>query len=368
MPIHADTVRIASFNVSFDRTAQGQLAKQMSQPGMVQINNIAEIIQRTAPDVILLNEFDHDGSATETQAVADFQKNYLGVSQHGSTPIHYPYFYIAPTNTGLKRENAKGDYGFGRYHGQYGFIILSKYPLETSKLRSYQQFLWKDMPNAALPKNQDGSSFIAPSSLADFRLSSKNHTDLPVNVNGTLIHLLAMHPTPPVFDGPEDLNGRRNHDEIRLFADYIDPKKSAYLVSDQGSKGGLSDEAKFVILGDLNADPIAGDSYQKAILQLLTSPKINPDFYQGSLVPTSKGGLAYSKTRTPNQPRNSLTSAFGLRVDYALPSNNLVALSSGVFWPAKNSTERYLVEDKKGNQGKKVSSDHRLVWVDLEIK
>ena len=30
------------------------------------------------------------------------------------------------------------------------------------------------------------------------------------------------HPTPPVFDGPDDHNGTRNHDEIRFWSDYID--------------------------------------------------------------------------------------------------------------------------------------------------
>jgi len=35
-------------------------------------------------------------------------------------------------------------------------------------------------------------------------------------MGGQVIHILASHPTPPVFDGVEDRNGRRNHDEIRL--------------------------------------------------------------------------------------------------------------------------------------------------------
>ena len=73
----------------------------------------------------------------------------------------------------------------------------------------------------------------------------------------------------PVFDGPEDRNGRRNHDEIRLLADYITPAKSSYLTDDQGVRGGLAEEAAFVILGDMNADPHDGASRSHAARQLL---------------------------------------------------------------------------------------------------
>ena len=40
------------------------------------------------------------------------------------------------------------------------------------------------------------------------------------------VHVLASHPTPPSFDGGEDRNGRRNHDEIRFWADYVLPSKN----------------------------------------------------------------------------------------------------------------------------------------------
>ena len=57
--------------------------------------------------------------------------------------------------------------------------------------------------------------------LAIFPLSSKSHWDVPIDIDGTVVHFLVSHPTPPVFDGPEDRNGTRNADEIRLWADYI---------------------------------------------------------------------------------------------------------------------------------------------------
>ena len=38
-----------------------------------------------------------------------------------------------------------------------------------------------------------------------FRLSSKSHWDVPLRVGGEVVHFLVSHPTPPVFDGPDDV-------------------------------------------------------------------------------------------------------------------------------------------------------------------
>ena len=111
-----------------------------------------------------------------------------------------------------------------------------------------------------------------------FRLSSKSHWDIPIRFNGRLIHILAAHPTPPVFDGPEDLNGRRNHDEIRFWVDYVTPGRGDYIYDDnetaENPSGGLRKGAKFVIVGDYNADPLDGDTTSGAANQLLANLQI----------------------------------------------------------------------------------------------
>jgi hypothetical protein len=221
-PVVKDTFRFATFNASFDRIAATALAEEMAAGDNQQIKNVAETLQRVRPDVVLLNEYDHDGIGQDGKSLEYFQAKYLDIAQNGAEPIQYPYSYLVPTNTGLlASKDISGDgkitmpsdtYGFGFYHGQYGFVVLSKYPLEADKVRSFQRFLWKDMPGAVLPKNDDGSSYYNVEALSDFRLSSKNHIDIPVTIEGKTVHLLAMHPTPPVFDGPEDRNGRRNYD------------------------------------------------------------------------------------------------------------------------------------------------------------
>src|SRR3546814_8374415 len=106
------------------------------------------------------------------------------------------------------------------------------------------------------------------------RLSSKSHGDGQMDTPTGTGHLLASHPTPPVFDGPEDRNGARNADEIRLWREYISPGDKPWLCDDAGRCGGLDADARFVIAGDLNNDPTDGDGRHEAIVELLEHPRV----------------------------------------------------------------------------------------------
>ena len=378
-------VRVASFNVYMNRPNEGQLAAELadeeSHSANQQVRAVAEIIQRIRPDVILLNEFDFDADGS---ALTSFQQHFLSVSQNQQPPLVYPYSFHAPSNTGIDsgldldgdgKPGGPGDgFGFGAFPGQYGMVILSQYPIIESQIRTFRHFLWRDMPGALLPDNLNTaapSDFYTPAQLEVFRLSSKSHWDVPVQVGSNIIHMLAAHPTPPVFDGPEDRNGARNHDEIRLWADYVGPPQaSKYIIDDQGRAGGLGQQ-RFVVLGDYNADPVDGDSRQSAIHQLLKHPAVNAEWVpasvgaeedaqmEGMANATHTGAARFDTADlNPSGPGN-------LRIDYVLPSRyGLTPVDGGVFWPTVGDPARYLV----GDGFPVVSSDHRLVWLDLELQ
>ena len=143
-------------------------------------------------------------------------------------PLEYGYSFLAESNTGIPsgfdfdhdgRIGGGGDaLGFGEFPGQYAMVVLSRFPIDTKRVRTFRKFLWRDMPGALLPR-----SWYSPAQLAVLPLSSKSHWDVPVRIGRVTLHLLASHPTPPAFDGAEDRNGRRNHDEIRFWNDYLTP-------------------------------------------------------------------------------------------------------------------------------------------------
>ncbi|MCH5372926.1 MAG: endonuclease/exonuclease/phosphatase family protein [Planctomycetes bacterium] len=368
----AERVRFATFNSSLHRQQAGELVQNLKAGDDRQAQRIAEIIQTVRPDVLLMNEFDYD---EQGEACRQFREKYLAIEHNGKKPIEYPFFFVAPVNTGVpsgldfnrdgKTDGPEDAFGFGRYPGQYGMVLFSKFPIERDAVRTFQKFLWTDMPGAELPKDpQTGQPYYEKQVLSRFRLSSKSHWDIPISIGGKRIHVLAAHPTPPAFDGPEHRNRLRNHDEIRLWADYLSPAKSGYLYDDKGQRGGLDGRAEFVILGDYNADPLDGTSHDRAILQLLEHPRVRK-----SSPPTSRGGVEAS-TENPKQNSNhngkpendtaffsSPNGPGNLRIDYVLVSKGLEPVGSGVFWPKKDEPGAELV----------TASDHRLVYVDLAI-
>ena len=382
-----EPIRVATFNASLNRFNEGDLAEDLSTPDDPQAQRIAEIIQRVRPDVLLLNEFDYDPAAVDL-----FRENYLEVPHNGAAPIEYPYAFIDESNTGVLPDvevdfdnngsfSLPGDaFGFGFFPGQYGMLVLSRHPIATAEVRTFQEFLWRDMPGALLP---DDPTTAAPGDYYDedeldvFRLSSKSHWDVPVEVNGRTLHVLAAHPTPPVFDDSViDQNGRRNHDEIRFWADYVHPARSGYVYDDDGGTGGLAPGEPFVIVGDYNADPLDGDSLAGAANQLLDSPLVND-----RIVPASEGAAEDSArdggVNVDHQadPANDTADfsddppfgAGNIRVDYVLPSRQLTVRDAGVFWPTEDNPLFRLVGDDDPATGVALSSDHRLVWIDAQV-
>lgn len=372
LPPPALTMRIATYNSSLNDDRDGGLIARL-EAGDDNARKIAAVIQHEHPDLLLLNEFDYDADG---RAAELFQRKYLEVSQAGQTPIRYDYRFLAPVNTGvpsgldLNRDGRIGgsgrDYGddawgFGLHPGQYGLLVLSRYPIDAAAARTFQHFLWKDLPNAKSPIDPaSGQDWYPPAIWAQLRLSSKSHWDLPVQTPLGTVHLLVAHPTPPVFDGPENRNGIRNYDEIRFWAEYLSTGGKPWLCDDAGRCGGLPPGERFVIAGDHNADPIDGDGLPGAISQLLDHPRVlkyAAPTSEGAAPAALAGGGLYLSHRGP---RDQATGDFGprvgtLRLDYVLPSTGFQVVDSGVFWP------------KAGETGSDwlYATDHRMVWLDV---
>jgi hypothetical protein len=359
----AEPIRVATFNASLNRSGPGVLLKDILEGKSRQIEAVTSIIAAVDPDILLINEFDHD---LDGMAARQFQEHLAAIN------LDYPHIFAAPSNTGIqtgfdlnrdgKTRGPEDAHGYGRFPGQYGMLLLSRFPLEET--RTFSTFLWTSLPGAQLPEMPDGTPYYSAEMLDVLRLSSKGHWDIAVTTEQGPLHIFASHPTPPVFDGPEDRNGLRNADEIRFWTAYLD---GTPLQDDAGSDR-ARDSAPFVILGDLNADPLDGDGVKSAINGLLTHPLVQDP------QPASAGGAEASRLQKGRNSDHKGDPALdtadwndkrgpgNLRVDYALPSRDLRVVDSGVFWPTKDDPQHRFI-----GSGKPASSDHRLVWVDIEL-
>jgi len=369
-----DRIRVAVFNI---RELSGEKLVAVDEAGRgthPQLRSAAEILQWVRPDVVLIQEIDYDAEDARAEGRRSsaelFLDRYLSVSWNGLEPLSYRHVFYEPVNTGvpsgfdLDRDEEIGGpgdaLGWGEYPGQYGMVLYSRFPLDREAARTFRTLRWQAMPGHVMPDGKGDRPDWYGDEASELPLSSKSHWDVPVAIGPEVLHVLASHPTPPVFDGPEDRNGRRNFDEIRLWADYLTGGGAvAWLVDDEGRRGGLDRESPsvgkaFVLLGDLNADPhFEPVTYhgRTAIGQLLDHPRVqDPE-------PTSSG--AHAGERDYPGPVEHVTADFGLRADYVLPSAELEVLDAGVFWPPQGDPLHPLVE------GEAAASDHRLVWVDL---
>lgn len=363
-------VRVATFNASMYRDEPGAMLAELESGDSDHARKIAEIVQRNAVDILLLCELDRDDAG---RAATVFAERYLAVSQKGQRPIDFTFRFAGPVNTGVPSGlDLDGDgattgpadaWGFGRHPGQYGMAVLSRHPILTDRIRTFQELPWHRMPDAQRPPG-----FYSDATWQQLRLSSKSHWDVPIGIgagaSAKVVHLLCSHPTPPGFDGEEDRNGRRNHDEIRFWVDYLSPgDRDDWIVDDAGAAGGLPRAASFVILGDLNCDPVDGGGRSEAMTSLLTHERVQDPR------PTSAGGSVAAQKQFGSNGTHRGDDALdtgdfndepgkgpgNLRVDYALPSRDLTVHQAGVFWPPPPDPISALVE----------ASDHRLVWVDL---
>jgi endonuclease/exonuclease/phosphatase family metal-dependent hydrolase len=354
-----DVIRVATFNLEDVRT------EDVLHGDHPRLKQIAAIIQEIRPDVILLTEIAYNFTdTTPGQNGQRFAENYLAVAHNGrSRPLLAYDSFMAPTNTGIpsgldldndgrivtqpgSRGYGNDCWGYGTFPGQYAMALLVRNGLtiEREKVRTFRDLRWSCMPGALAPLDPEtGQPWYTAEAWAAMRLSSKSHWDVPVRLeSGQVVHMLCSHPTPPVFDGPEDRNGCRNHDEIRFWNEYL--SNADWIVDDGGKRGGLDSAAEFVILGDLNADPDRGDSRDNPIgTWLFAHPRV-----QGDFVPRAKE-LPGESDATWNA---SDTATWGLRVDYVLPSRGLRILDGGVIRPRDEAA---------------AVSDHFPVWLDLQL-
>lgn len=336
-PVLAETtIRIATFNTELARNGPGLLLRDILSEDDPQVEAVAKMIATARPDFIALQGIDYDHDLAALRALA------ARIAHHG---LDMPHAFALRPNAGMatgldldgdgRVGRARDSQGYGEFAGQGGMAVLSRLPILTEDVRDLSGILWRDVPDALL-QLEDGTALM-PDDVADIqRLSSVAHWDIPIRVSDTTLRLLTFHANPPVFDGPEDRNGRRNHDEIALWLHYLDGKL------------GAAPSAPFVLAGDANLDPVDGEGRKAAIRRLLQDERfVDPKPMRDGEVTETAAHKGDPRLDTVDWPAPEPGS---LRVSYILPSADLAVMDSGIL------------------AGHAEASRHRLVWVDLLVK
>lgn len=320
-PVAADEpVRVATYNTGLGRDGPGLLLKDILDRDE-DILALAEIIATVNPDILLLTGFDND---YQTVALNSF---------NALEGLGYPFVFAPLGNAGLqsgldingneRMRDWNDAWGFGRFEGSEGMALLSRFPIKNS--RSFDHLLWQSFGPA--PQATDGTPYFAH--WPELRLASHSLWDIEITLPNGPLHIIAAHPTPPVFDGEEDANGLRNEAEIEFLNRYL---SSEPITDDLGLTAALP-TAPVIVLADLNADPTRGDSLKSALHRLLAHPRLQ-----------SVPAIDTVDWETTGR----------LQVDYVLPDKALNVLDFGVFWP----DDQALLNTAQ--------TRHRLIWVDVE--
>ncbi len=334
--MQADSLRIATYNADLSASGPGLLLHDLGKTELpAQRAAAVQVIAALKADVILLTGIDYDLKGEALAAL---------VARLAAVGAPYPYALPLRPNTGVptgrdldgngRLGEARDAQGWGRFPGEGGMAILSRLPLGAD-MRDFSDFLWADLPGNLMP-DADPAYDIQ-------RLHTTGAFEVPVLLpDGKTLRLLAFYASPPVFDGPEDRNGRRNHDEAAFWLHLL-----------AGDLPYDSPAPPFVLLGQTSLDPADGEGRPAALRALLAHPALQdprPRGATGRVDPGHKGDPALDTAMYDGLG--------GLRVEVILPSADLVVEGAAVLWPPEKDPLAIALV---------TASRHRPLWVDIAL-
>ncbi|MBN2630165.1 MAG: endonuclease/exonuclease/phosphatase family protein [Rhodobacteraceae bacterium] len=282
----AHEVRLGFWNVALNHKGPGLLLADLAK-GTDATRGVTTTIAALEADVLVITGFDYDAGGLALAAL------------NAALPAPYPHLAALRPNTGIpsgfdldgndRSDEARDAIAYGRFPGEGGMAILSRLPIDPAHGTDHSALLWRDLPGADLPPMPEGAADV-------LRLSSTGHHDTALTLpDGRLLHLLTWHASTPAFDGPEDRNGKRNHDETAFWLHLLNSPQAP--------------QPPFVLIGQANTDPEKGDGNPAAIRALLADPRLADPL--------------------PGDTVNFGGSIGPLRVAYILPSAGITITAAG---------------------------------------
>lgn len=336
LPVRAETLRIATYNVDLSAPGPGLLLHDLRKdPLPPQRAAVVAALVALDADVVVLTGIDYDLRAEALSALAD---------RLAAAGRPYPHRHALRPNTGVptgrdldgngRLGEARDAQGWGRFAGQGGMAVLSRLPIAEGG-RDFSGFLWADLPGNLMPDTDPARDIQ--------RLHTTGAHEVPLRLpGGGTLRLLAFYASPPVFDGPEDRNGRRNHDEAAFWLRLL-----------EGDLPLPPPEPPFVLLGQTSLDPLDGEGRPAALRALLAHPAVQDPAPKGTAGRDDPGHRG-----DPARDTALYDGLGGLRVEVVLPSAGLTVTAAGVMWPAEDAPLAATLA---------TASRHRPVWVEVAL-
>lgn len=334
-PAAPGTLRVMVYDTALSGKGPGLLLRDLERDGE-RPRAVAKIIALHPPDVLLLTGVDHDRDGQTLTALAAF------LDRHG---LAFPFRYSGPQNQGLpsgadldgdgRADGPDDDIGFARFPGADGMAILTRHPIATDVVRSWTRLPWAVVPDAAMPLQANRAPFF-PTSIGDvLPVAARGLWAVPIDAPCGRLTLLFGYGPPPIYDGPEDRNGKRGGAHARFWRALI---AGAGLADDAGDARPLNTGA-FVLGGNFGIDPGRGEGDRAAMRALLAAPAL------ARWAPHGRMGEATADYRIGP-----------MRTDYLLVSAGLTVTGGGVDWPDPESAAGRIAA---------TAGHHRPLWADI---
>ena len=335
-PMAAETFRIATYNAELSDFGPGLLWQDLQHANDPQREAAIAVIERLDADILVLTGIDYDLRGDALGALA------ARLAENGTM---YPYHLALRPNTGVatgldidgngKLGEPRDAMGYGRFAGEGGMAILSRLPIDAGGARDFSGFLWADLPGNLMPADDPARGIQ--------RLSTTGHWEVPITLpNQKTLRILAYYATPPVFGGPEDRNGRRNHDEAAFWLHLLN-----------GTLPMPAPLPPFVLLGQTSLDPFDGAGRSGALRALMRHSTVQ------EVAPKGTHGRKEQEHAGDTALDTALYDGIGgLRVEQILPSADLVVSEAGVLWPPTTDPFFGVLT---------TASRHFPLWVDIEL-
>jgi len=350
-----DLTRVGTYNIEILSSSK------LNDPDEPQVNAAVEVIARVSPDILAIQELQYELEAGETPGAMDEANNgrvLADLMRAADETGGYDHTLIVLGNSGFDWPGYDPDVhdpyfgpGGSTPPGMFNMAVISRYPILVDQVEFIIDFSWTDLPENSLSVLEATTGVVVP---AGFPLFSAGLLVAPIDLGDEILYLVVLQTTPPHVS---DIHKHRNLDQLtglRLLVDGALP----------GYEDALPSDARFVLVGDWNADGDHGDGFPEAIYQLLEHPSITP------FQPTGAGSIGVSPEKNTTASvcgegdgLDAADPATGMQfqMDYVLPSANLGApITGGMFYPDfETEPDDWALAC--------AASNHMLLWGDLPL-